>query len=205
MTAGARPTPPTEPPPFPVFAGVLSYLIPGLGQIAQGRVGKGVMFMVILLGMFFLGQAMGNWRNVFMPPVDENQGNPIGKALVSVYNRWHFAGQFWIGIAAWPAIWQFYSPPSAAPPGDGQPGFWHDYQRAPRNAAEEREINEFLTNSDKSPDLGWVYTVVAGMLNILVIYDAIMGPAFIFLPRPEGETGEGIASGQPASAGGAAS
>ena len=27
-------------------------------------------------------------------------------------------------------------------------------------------------------DLGWVYTVIAGVLNILVIYDAFAGPAF---------------------------
>ena len=34
-----------------------------------------------------------------------------------------------------------------------------------------------LRNSDKSPDLGWMYTVIAGVLNILVIYDALAGPA----------------------------
>jgi hypothetical protein len=30
-------------------------------------------------------------------------------------------------------------------------------------------------------ELGWVYTVIAGVLNILVIYDAVAGPAM--LPR----------------------
>jgi hypothetical protein len=42
----------------------------------------------------------------------------------------------------------------------------------------------FLVNSDKTPDLGWVYTVIAGMLNILVIYDAYAGPLVFAAPRP---------------------
>jgi hypothetical protein len=157
------------------LAAILSYLLPGLGQIYQGRFGKGLLFMVSLLGMFFLGQAMGDWRNVYMPPVDsgppEGRHNPLG----SLYNRWHFAGQFWIGIAAWPAIWQFYDMPM---PGANENLFWRHYQRAPQSWQDEHEINEFLSDSDKTPDLGWVYTVIAGMLNVLVIYDAFAGPAF---------------------------
>jgi len=39
-------------------------------------------------------------------------------------------------------------------------------------------LNELQTNGDKTWDLGWVFTVVAGVLNILVIYDAFAGPAF---------------------------
>jgi hypothetical protein len=172
---------PAPTPPAPAYlAGVLSYLVPGLGQISQGRVAKGVMFMVILLGMFLLGQAMGQWRNVYMPGADEAD-NPIRRPLVSVYNRWHFAGQFWIGIAAWPAIWQFYKMPM--PQGD----FWKNFQRSPEAPDEEFRLNQWLTDQDKEPDLGWVYTVVAGMLNILVIYDAVMGPAFIAVPKTESE------------------
>jgi hypothetical protein len=181
MTQGQSTPPQPEPPPPSILAGILSYLIPGLGQIYQGRVGKGVMFMVILLGMFFLGQAMGDWRNVYLPPVEPNEGNPIRRILISVYNRWHYAGQFWIGIAAMPAIWQFYEMPM---PAEEQSPFWHNFQRPARTFAEEHALNEFFTNSDKTPDLGWVYTVVAGMLNILVIYDAVMGPAFIAAARP---------------------
>jgi hypothetical protein len=168
--------PSPNPPPQPaIFAGILSYLIPGLGQISQGRVGKGLMFLAILLGMFFLGQAMGDWRNVYMPLPDDNDKNALPRPLASVYNRWHFAGQVWIGIAAWPAIMQFYGWPVP---------FWPELQRPP-NFDDEQRINEFMTRSDKTPDLGWVYTVVAGMLNILVIYDAIMGPAFIAAPSNE--------------------
>jgi hypothetical protein len=59
-------------------AAILSYLVPGLGQIYQGRFGKGFLFMISLLGMFTLGQAMGNWQNVYVPPV-EGAGNHPGQ------------------------------------------------------------------------------------------------------------------------------
>ena len=48
------------------------------------------------------------------------------------------------------------------------------FQRTPS----EDELNRLQRESDKTWDLGWVYTVIAGVLNILVIYDAFAGPAF---------------------------
>ncbi len=158
-----------------MLAAFLSYLIPGLGQIYQGRYGKGFLFMVCLLGMFLLGQAMGNWQNVYIHALENN---PRGHGGVSaLVNRWHYGGQFWIGIAAWPALWQHFNMPL---PNKDQYPFLHDFQKMPN----ENDVNAFLVNSDKTPDLGWVYTVVAGMLNILVIYDAYAGPVFVPIPRP---------------------
>ena len=40
------------------------------------------------------------------------------------------------------------------------------------------KINQLQRDGDKTWDLGWVYTVIAGVLNVLVIYDALAGPAF---------------------------
>jgi hypothetical protein len=176
----AVPIEPWQPAPF---AALLSYLVPGLGQVVQGRVGKGFLFMVSLLGMFFLGQAMGQWRNVYLPEPDEMHRleNPVRRLVNATLQRWHYAGQFFIGVAAWPALWQFFDMPMP------DSSFWHDFQRGPHGWAEEQEMNQFVVNSDKTPDLGWVYTVIAGMLNILVIYDAFAGPAFLVQPgQPQG-------------------
>jgi hypothetical protein len=223
------------------LAAFLSYLVPGLGQIYQKRYGKGALFMVSLLGMFMLGQAMGQWQNVYVPR-EQQRGNLVNSLVL----RWHYVGQFWIGVAAWPALYKYFNPPP--PPGftltleahdpakkddviravekltklamkeakevvEGPPRdilhgltkdkalqvvkeleeagakasiektplpFFARYQRVP----DETELNVFLVNSDKTPDLGWVYTVVAGMLNILVMYDAYAGPIFLAVPKP---------------------
>jgi hypothetical protein len=177
--------PPEAPPPRPsdFLAALLSYLVPGLGQIYQGRVGKGVLFMGALLGMFFLGMYLGSGSNVYLP---QRKARVPGNLLDSLVERFHlpewvtavgndrlaFAGQFWIGAAAWPAILQYNEKwPVASKPGS----FWGDFQRTPS----ERMLNELQAAGNKTWDLGWVYTVIAGVLNILVIYDAFAGPAFV--------------------------
>ena len=40
----------------------------------------------------------------------------------------------------------------------------------------DRLVPGIAREGDKRFDLGWVYTVIAGVLNILVIYDALAGP-----------------------------
>ena len=87
-----------------------------------------------------------------------------------------FAGQIWIGVAAWPALFQYFD---KAIPGEDQFAFLKTYMRAPRTKADDDRINDFIRDSDKMPDLGLIYTIIAGVLNILVIYDAYAGPAFL--------------------------
>ena len=155
------------------LAGFLSYLVPGLGQIYQGRIGKGLLFLVCLYGMFFYGMALGSWKNVYLPDTARDRNlNPwnLPVPVANVYNRLHFAGQFWIGVAAWPALYQYWS--SDRDQRDGS--ILHSFERTPS----EEELNKLQREGDKSWDLGWMYTVIAGVLNILVIYDAFAGPAF---------------------------
>jgi hypothetical protein len=190
---------PVDRPPMPhprsPWAGFLSYLVPGLGQIYQGRVGKGLLFLVSLYGLFFYGMYLGSWSNVYLPDTVEQNPPPLAsmpRPLGNLYNHLQFAGQFWIGIAAWPAIWQYdmYNPREEEGP------LFDNFERTPfeSRAQEGAEpsiyrheapadwkgatLNELQTNGDKTWDLGWVYTVIAGVLNILVIYDAFAGPAF---------------------------
>jgi TM2 domain-containing membrane protein YozV len=172
---------------FDPFAALLSYVVPGLGQIYQGRVGKGVLFMVCLLGLFIYGMKLGQWSNVYLPDTAErNNSWNLPRPLANVANRLPFAGQFWIGAAAWPAIWQYNR--VNAPPYD-QGTFWDNFQRTPP----ESKLNELQANGDKSWDMGWVYTVIAGVLNVLVIYDALAGAAFAEpAPKPTRREDEAV-------------
>jgi TM2 domain-containing membrane protein YozV len=176
MTTPATAAPPPAPQRFDLFAAVLSYLVPGLGQIYQGRVGKGVLFLISIYSLFFYGMHLGRWSNVFL--ADTAAMAPawnLPRVLNNLYNRPHFAAQFWIGIAAWPAIWHYQHQSPGQPRGaiDTRNDFLSKFQAAPS----ESELNDLQRDGDKRWDLGWVYTVIAGVLNILVIYDALAGPA----------------------------
>src|SRR5262245_4661769 len=102
---------PTHPPlRYDWAAGFLSYLVPGLGQIFQGRVGKGILFLVCVYVLFFYGLFLGNWSNVYLPrAANLPDVNIVGiKVAKPLAYRVQFLGQFWVGVAAWPAIYQYW-------------------------------------------------------------------------------------------------
>jgi Family of unknown function (DUF6677) len=230
----AEKAPPLTRPLSPI-GGLLSYLVPGLGQIVQGRIGKGLLFLVCIYGLFFYGQHLSaasvtlNDRTyrvtgVYLPNVPpEHADMPrfVPVSLRHLYTRPQFLTQFWMGAATWPAIAQFlhvsrpevreqqeqadklyveaadlrregekegdeerrkeklaeatakHSEAVEAEKKSLHPIFG-DYQREPSAAA----LNAVHNAGDKRLELAWVYTVIAGVLNILVIYDAVAGPAF---------------------------
>ena len=48
----------------PLIAGVLAWLVPGLGHFYQGRNAKGVLFIVCILGTFIYGLYLGGSNEV---------------------------------------------------------------------------------------------------------------------------------------------
>jgi hypothetical protein len=180
------------------LAGLLSYLVPGLGQIYQGRTAKGVVFCVCVYTLFFYGMYLGAGRatvngaeyvvssNVYLPDTAaKNNPFSLPSLAANLYNRPQFAGQFWVGIAAWPAIWQYWNFNKGLA-NDSDP-LLGTFQRTPSEAS----LNAVHTSGDKLIELGWVYTVIAGVLNIMVIYDALAGPTYLL---PQGEVPPGTPS-----------
>ncbi|HTU27681.1 MAG TPA: DUF6677 family protein [Pirellulales bacterium] len=142
----------------PVIAAFLAWLIPGFGHIYQGRTAKGILFMVTILTTFFYGLYLGNGKVVYASwwPND---------------TRWPYVCQLGVGAAALPALVQAIrarageQPDFMAPP---------DGQRAGRGDGGELGLwNRVL---HRYFELGTVYTMIAGLLNILAIYDAFAGP-----------------------------
>jgi hypothetical protein len=266
-----RPTPP-PPRPYHPLAGILSYLVPGLGQIVQGRVAKGVLFLVCIYTLFFYGIYLGHVSTslrgrgysgspvVYLPDASDPTAprRSVLQALgTNLYNRPQFAGQFWVGVAAWPAIAQYlrydrhrhleaedahlaadrefekaegllkeaareeqnaieFRARAKADPADEaellqkattarrEAALAEEESAKHRETAAERErqlahplfgsfqrepsqaeINVLNNTGDKRLELAWVFTVIAGVLNILVIYDAVAGPAFVENPSKE--------------------
>ena len=136
----------------PGLSAVLAWCVPGLGHMYQGRVGKGVLYLVCLWGTFFVGMALGRWQVVYI-----QAGN------------YSYVCQFFIGLAAAPAILQHLLP--VLPLGS--------FQAVPEN------MQALWGQEGRLYDIGLLYTMVAGLLNILVIYDAYAGPVYSSEPKHE--------------------
>lgn len=195
---------PPDDPPFPPIklnwvGAALSFVIPGLGQVYEGRIGKGLLFFFGLYALFFYGMWVGQWLNVWIP--DERDlpeivlgGQQLEGLPKALAYRPQYLGQFWIGIPAWPAIYQYYHFDRANNAG---PVFGR-FERMPS----ENELNDAQRKASKRWDLGWVFTVIAGVLNLLVIYDALAGPMFrdppVWAPADDARLNQPAAPAPPA-------
>ena len=140
---------------------VLAWMVPGLGHIYQGRTGKGVLYGVCILSLFLVGLAMGDWRIVYWRWV-----SPTANTEAFCFN---YLGQFWTGLAALPALIQgtlnWY----------GRPPTFGGFMAEPL----QNTINGLYPRLGKFVEIGTLYTTVAGLLNILAMYDAFDGPAHL--------------------------
>jgi hypothetical protein len=107
----------------------------------------------------------------------------------NLLTRLQYLGQFWIGLPAWPALWNYYFPDKPIltdyypeSPGGRLPEI-PDMPHASEIDRMKYGLDEFEQVSNAIHrdmgtmwDIAWVYTVLAGVLNILVIFDAVYGP-----------------------------
>ena len=143
------------------LAAVLAWLVPGLGHLYQGRTGKGLLYAVCILSLFLVGLAMGDWQIVYWRWV-----NPWTNTEAFCFN---YLGQFWAGLVALPALIQ------GTLQLDGhEPILWGFMAEPTQN-----EINGLYPRLGKFVEIGTLYTTVAGLLNILAMYDAFEGPAHL--------------------------
>jgi TM2 domain-containing membrane protein YozV len=140
----------------PGIAAVLAWLVPGAGHLYQRRTGKGILFFVTILSTFFFGLYLGDGKVVYASwrPGDI---------------RWAYICQVGVGLAALPALAQAYRAPDGPAIGLMAPP---DLTRG----GEGGELGQWNKNLHRYFELGTVYTMIAGLLNILVIYDAFAGP-----------------------------
>lgn len=161
----------------PALAGFLAWLIPGAGHFYQGRTAKGILFSVCLLGTFFYGcylsgnRELGHARAVYAWWADEDTRLP-------------YLCQIGIGLPSLPALVQSNRARSGKEP------HWGGFMAPPKPEggnlpeATVRALANQPTLSDLNFKLHWyfelgtVYTMIAGLLNILAIYDACAGPVF---------------------------
>jgi hypothetical protein len=146
--------------PNPKTAAFLAWLFPGLGHFYQGRIGKGVLYSVCIMSLYLIGFAMGEGKIVYWRWVNP-MSNPERFCL-------YYLGQFFVGLPALPALIQgtlkYFGMNEV---------LWGFMAEPPQNV-----INGLHARLSKLVEIGSVYTAVAGLLNVLAIYDAYEGPAY---------------------------
>ena len=152
------------------LAALLAWLIPGAGHFYQGRHAKGVLFLVCILSAWILGFALGG-------------GHVVYASWVPGDKRWHYFLQAGVGGAALPALLQAKLMKDATTK-DGETSrnyepYWGGFMAPPLRPVEESaadEVSAWYARHGAGYEMGTWYTVIAGLLNILVIYDAYGGP-----------------------------
>lgn len=163
----------------PLLAAFLAWLVPGLGHLYQGRTGKGVLFFVCIVGTFAYGMYIGEGRVVYAASTSVISRNFL--------DRWQYICQVGVGLPALPAFVQTWRAENREPPlfGDNfmrPPDMSQSYASPDNSQNEVRHPNELAKwqhDLDDRFELGTVFTVIAGLLNILAICDAYGGPLII--------------------------
>jgi TM2 domain-containing membrane protein YozV len=155
----------------PWLAAFLAWLVPGAGHFYQGRTGKGFLFLVCILGTFVFGLYLGQGRVVYasMRPDDR---------------RLPYLCQIGAGVVATPALVQAQRVRSGKEP------LWSGFMappdmRHPIRATDDQgnpvifpdELSKWHYELHGYFELGTVFTMIAGLLNVLAIFDAFAGPA----------------------------
>jgi hypothetical protein len=160
----------------PGVAALLAWLVPGMGHLYQGRTAKGLLFFVCIMGTFSFGLWIGEGKVVYANGPSDTPW------------RWQYYCQLGVGLPATPALLQkgrvagrshpilkdFMAPPEMSPKpltdDSGNP------------STQPNELAKWTVEMHPRYEIGTVYTVIAGLLNILVICDAYGGP-LVILPR----------------------
>lgn len=150
----------------PWLAAFYAWLWPGAGHLYQGRKAKGILFMVCVLSTYFFGFALGEGRVVYA-------------SFKRPDFRYPYLCQVGVGLPALPALVQYQRHQSGKGPFLGieimMPPAGVQVSGGDTLATWHRELKGYF-------EIATLYTMTAGLLNMLAIYDAFAGPVF---PQPD--------------------
>ncbi|MFW5693057.1 MAG: DUF6677 family protein [Thermoguttaceae bacterium] len=138
----------------PLVAAVLAWLIPGLGHLYQRRFAKAALYFLCIMTLFGYGLAMGSL------PEEGWYGRVVYYSWRPGDKRLFYICQVGAGLAG------FQAPPRHP----------NDPVRPDDPNRDQPTPHELYSRLPRYFELGTVYTAIAGLLNILAIYDAWGGP-----------------------------
>ena len=198
----------------PKIAALLGWLWPGAGHFYQRRYMKGMLFMICIVSTFMYGLLIARGRSVYASfrPNDfrwqficqSGFALPSTLAVAQSMKVKNDRDPFFVLCERYPAN---YVDPSSGKlrefeiiSDEEMPGFLEfaeqndlkpirDGLMAPPKAPVVLETNDVLgmwhAEMRQYYDMGTLYTIVAGLLNLLVVYDAFAGPAIFRKPDDE--------------------
>lgn len=155
--------------PMTVFlAGVLAWIIPGAGHVYLNRTVRGIILCVCINGMFWSGLAMGGAFTI----------DPIRE-------RWWFAAQMVAGASGLAGWYNQEVRRQQAIREYNQKGDHARMDDLPPPPTDRRRANWLNAYSSALAAKGWeltypaetvsrAFTGIAGMLNVICIFDAVM-------------------------------
>ena len=154
------------------LAAFLAWLVPGLGHYYQGRRVKAAIFFAVILSTWFFGFAIGG-------------GNVVYASWQPGDRRWHFIPQAGVGLAALPALIEGkrmndYTDRMTGRTVAGYKPIFGGPMAPPHRPVADRsadQVASWYARRGAGYEMGTWYTIIAGLLNILVIYDAFGGPS----------------------------
>ncbi|MEL7499354.1 MAG: DUF6677 family protein [Planctomycetota bacterium] len=182
----------------PYWAALLAWLFPGAGHFYQRRFAKGFLFMVCVLSTYFIGLGIGHGRVVYASSkkgdfrwqygIQAATGIVALPALAQAYKTQDGADPYFVLCERYPEDYPIESKRFLKITSENNPENYNgptlkDGLMAP--PAGPISVNDMDTLGRWHFDykhffeLGTLYTVVAGLLNMLAIYDAFCGPAIL--------------------------
>ena len=155
----------------PYWAAFLAWLVPGLGHLYQGRTAKAVLYFVCIMSTFSYGLYLGSDSEYGWGRVVYASWRPGDK-------RYPYLCQIGVGLPAMPALVQAIGARNGKFP-------FGEFMAPPRLQSGELDLHgrpslhQLHRRMARYFELGTVYTMVAGLLNILVIFDALAGPIVV--------------------------
>jgi len=173
------------------LAALLAWLVPGAGHLYQRRHAKAAIYFASIVLTWVIGFSLGGYHVVY---ASWQKGD----------KRWHYFLQAGMGVAALPAIAQANHLSSDTDPRTGwtrddyKPR-WGGFMSPPHRPVFDEatdEVSAWYARYGAGYEMGTWFTMIAGLLNILVIYDAYSGPLGIPISgrrRDEESGGKGAA------------
>ncbi len=193
----------------PFWAAFLAWIWPGAGHFYQRRFAKGFLFMICVLSTYFFGMGLGHGRVVYAStkPGDFRWqyfcqlgvGAPALPALVQSFKTADGGDPFWILCERYPADYgddrsdlasekekvrkrfRRITPENNDQNYDG-PTLKDGFMAPPAGPVLQNDpdvLGRWHYDYKHHYEMGTLFTVIAGLLNLLVVYDAFAGPAIL--------------------------